>query len=137
VRISPSACASAHRLASACHIGSVAEDVARKGAGPMRWFKPKFPMVNVTSYLDRHIKLNRLAIRGTPAQSNCEPGPERQREFILCDIAVCTARHPKDFRERAVELLDPPYSIRVKGHREKDILALFSRTDLGKKRAAR
>ena len=103
----------------------------------MRRFKPKFPAVNVTSDPDRHIKLNWLAIRGTPAQSNCEPGRERQRELILCDIAVSTARHSKDFRERAVELLDPPYSIGVVGHREKYIMALFNLTALKKKRAAR
>jgi hypothetical protein len=137
VRISPCACASAHRLASACYISSVAEDVARKGAGPMRWFKPKFPLVNVTSDPDRHIKLNRLASRGTPAQSTCEPGRERQRELMLWDITVCTVRHSKDFRERVGELLDPPYSISVEGHREKYIMALFNRTDLKKTRAAR
>jgi hypothetical protein len=115
----------------------VTEDVAWKGAGPMGWFKPKFPMVNVTTDPDRHIKLDRLVIRGTPAQSSCELGRERQREFILCDIAVCTARHSKEFRERAVELLDPPYSIGVAGHREKYIMALFNRTDLKKTNAAR
>jgi hypothetical protein len=103
----------------------------------MRWFRPKFPMVNVTFYLNRHIKLNRLAIRGTSAQGICELGRECQREFILCDIAVCTAGHSKDFRERAVELLDPPYSIGVEGHREKYIMAIFNRAGPKKKRAAR
>jgi hypothetical protein len=137
VRISRCACASAHRLASACYIGSVTEDVARKGAGPMRWFKPKSPMVNVTSDPDRHIKLNRLAIRGTPAQGICELGRECQREFMLWGIVVCTVRHSKGFRERAGELLDPPYSIGVERHRKNDIPALFNRTDLKKKRAAR
>jgi hypothetical protein len=103
----------------------------------MGWFKPKFPMVNATTDPDRHIKLDRLVIRGTPARSSCEPGRERQREFMLWDIVVCTVRHSKDFRERAGELLDPPYSICVAGHREKHIMALFNRTDLKKTRAAR
>jgi hypothetical protein len=103
----------------------------------MRWFKPKFPLVNVTSDPDGHIKLNRMAIRGTPAQSTCEPGRERQRELMSGDITVRTVRHSKDFRERAGELLDPPNSIGVEGHREKYIMALFNRTDLKKTRAAR
>lgn len=107
-----------------------------EGAGFMRRFKPKFPMVNVTSDPDRHIKLNRLAIVSTPAQSICERGRKRQREFILSDVAVRAVRYSKEFRERLVELLDPPYSISVQGHRKKDILAFFNRTDLKAKRAA-
>jgi hypothetical protein len=129
-RISPFACATAQRLVSARYISSVTEDVARKGAGFMRRFKPKFPMVNVTSDPDRHIKLNRSA------QSICERGRKRQRESILSDVAVRAVRYSKEFRERLVELLDPPYSISVQGHRKKDILAFFNRTDLKTKRAA-
>jgi hypothetical protein len=135
-RISPFACATAQRLVSARYISSVTEDVARKGAGFMRRFKPKFPMVNVTSDPDRHIKLNSLAIVSTPAQSICERGRKRQRESILSDVAVRAVRYSKEFRERLVELLDPPYSISVQGHRKKDILAFFNRTDLKTKRAA-
>jgi hypothetical protein len=100
----------AHRLVSACYIGSVTEDVARKGAGRMCWFKP--PLVNVTSDPDRHIKLNRLAIRGTTG-------------FRALANRVANAATPKDFRERAVELLDPPYSIGVEG-RAKSTSWLFS-----------
>jgi hypothetical protein len=135
VPILPCACTSAHRLASACYIDTVTEDVARKSAGPLCWFKPEFPVVNVTSDPDRQIKLSRLAIRGTLAQSTCQPVRERQREFILWDIAAYTVRHCKDVSKCAVELLDPPYSIGVGGHHEKYIPAVFNRTDPRKTRA--
>jgi hypothetical protein len=102
----------------------------------MRWFKPEFPVVDVTCDPDGHINLNRLAILGTPAHSTCESGRERQREFKLCDIAVCTARHSKDFCKRAVELVDTPDTIGVERHHEK-YLTLFNRTDLKQKRVAR
>ena len=71
----------------------------------MGWFKPKLPMVNLTSDPDRHIKLNRLAIFGTPAQSDLRAGRERQREFILWDIAVCMCGTPKIFANALLNCL--------------------------------
>jgi hypothetical protein len=103
----------------------------------MRWFKPEFPVMNVTCDPDRHIKLNRLAILGTPAHSTCEPGRERQREFKLCDIAVCTARHSKDFRKRAVELLDAPYIPSASKDTTKSTSWLFSTGLISSKSASR